>query len=181
MFSPTLRTVRASRKRRSRRWTEARELVDVLDHHGSAPGLLQDAHGIPVRTGEGAFDVAEELAHHEVLVALRAAPRIEGHALPAPALVDELGQDALARSAGAQQEHGRVEFRHDLRLGQRLEGGRAAEEEGAQAQDVAPDTRQDATGSETAGSLLIIRMQHGAPLPQGRAARRQSRPWVSRW
>ena len=81
------------------------ELADLVEEEGAGGGELEATALEPVRAGEGAALVAEELGLDERLRQGRAVDGHERTVRPRAPVVDGVGQHLLARAALAREEH----------------------------------------------------------------------------
>ena len=80
-----------------------RHVADLVEEERAAVGQLDEAGLVPVRAGEGAAPVAEELALQEVVRDGRAVDRLEG-AAPARHAVELARRDLFARPGLAEDD-----------------------------------------------------------------------------
>ena len=93
-----------------------RHVADFVEKEGAAVGELELADAIGRGVGEGALDVAEQLAFEDVLAERRAVERDERLGLARAVLVDGLGHELLARARLALDEHAGVSGRDAFEL-----------------------------------------------------------------
>src|SRR5437660_775422 len=91
-----------------------RELADLVEKQRAPGGELEAARLLPLRSGEGAPFMAEELRFDERVWQRRAVDGDAGAVGATAGIVDRLGHQLLARTAPAGQEHGGL-LRSDLR------------------------------------------------------------------
>ena len=82
------------------------EIADFVEKKRAALGRLDLAPMIPDRAGEGSLDVAEEFAFEQFFGKAGATDGHERFVRQVTLLMDGAGDDALARAAFAEDEHG---------------------------------------------------------------------------
>src|SRR5205085_9273049 len=87
---------------------------DLIEEHGAAIGGLEEAGLGPLRAGERALLVTEELALEEGLRKARAVESDEGTISAQRQLVDRLGDDFFSDTCLTEQDHADVADRDAL-------------------------------------------------------------------
>ena len=91
-----------------------RHLADFVEEHGALVGLLEQAALLLARVGERAALVAEQLRFEQRLGQRRARDVQERPRRAAAQVMNDLGDQVLARAALARDQHGRRRARRDL-------------------------------------------------------------------
>ena len=149
------------------------ELADLVEEEGAAVGELEAAAPLLLGPGEGSALVAEELALDDGLGQRGAVDRDEGALGAARALVEGAGDELLARSALAGDEHGRLGARDSVYQGEELAHRGRAADDGGGGPALVDAKRLGASGA---------RRGRPTPAPRPRAAaraRRRLRPRAS--